>query len=79
MLEPGAQPHEDRAADEGAHHDVQDPFVGLAAAAGLVHEDEPGRQHPEQHEEPVRLHGQVDAQEVAEGGVHALRPPGPAR
>ena len=71
VLEPGAQPHEDGAADQGAHHDVQDPFVGLAAAARLVHEDEPGGQHAEQHEEAVGLHGQVDAQQVAEGGVHA--------
>ena len=71
MLEPGAEPHEDRAADQRAQHDVQDPLVGLAAAARLDDEDEPGGQHPEHDEEPVRLHGQVDAEEVAQGGVHA--------
>jgi hypothetical protein len=70
VLEPGAETHEDGAADECAHHDVQDPFVGLSAPTRLVHEDEAGREHPEHHEEAVRRDRQVGAEQVADGGVH---------
>jgi hypothetical protein len=66
VLEPGAQAHEDCATDERTHHDVQDPFVGLASAARLVHEDPTSGQHAHQHEESVGVDREVHTEQVTE-------------
>ncbi len=56
MLEPGAQAHEQRAADQRAGHHEQQAVVGVSATAGLGDEDEDGGQHPETDEQRVRRH-----------------------
>ena len=65
MLEPGAEPGEDRAPEQGAGHDDPDPLVGDVAAAGLEHEDHRGGGHPQPHEQVVGADRQA-----GQGGVH---------